>query len=53
MNMETVANLFMAWLCVLQPLLAYGLGVLAGRHGLRQAIYLILVRVFGRPKETS
>jgi len=46
---QTIANLFLLWLCVLQPALALGFGVLIGRHGFKHALTLILVKIFGQP----
>lgn len=44
----TTAYFTVIVLCLLQPALAFGLGVLVGRHGFRHALTLILVRIFGQ-----
>ena len=47
MDGPALANMCLAWLCVLQPALIYGFGVLVGRHGFSQAVRLLLFRIFG------
>lgn len=47
--MEHVANLILAWLCVLQPALMFAFGVLVGRHGFKHALTRVLVKIFGQP----
>jgi len=46
---QTTANLILFWLCVLQPALALGAGVLIGRYGFRRALTNVLVKIFGTP----
>lgn len=46
---QTLANFLLAWLCVLQPALAFAAGVLVGRHGFKHALTLVLVKIFGQP----
>ncbi|MEP7356448.1 MAG: hypothetical protein ABI847_04365 [Anaerolineales bacterium] len=46
---QTIANLILAWLCVLQPALAFAFGILVGRHGFKHALTLALVKIFGQP----
>jgi len=45
---QTLANLILLWLCVLQPALALGFGVLVGRHGFKHALTIILIKIFGQ-----
>jgi hypothetical protein len=49
---QTIANLILAWLCLLQPLFAFCFGVLVGRHGLKLALTRALVKVFGHAPAT-
>ncbi len=46
---QSTANLILSWLCILQPALAFVAGVLVGRFGLRRALTVVLVRIFGQP----
>ncbi len=45
---QTLANLLLAWLCVLQPALAFAFGILVGRHGFKHALTRVLIKIFGQ-----
>lgn len=46
---QTIANLILLWLCLLQPALLFAAGVLVGRHGFKHALTLVLIKIFGQP----
>ncbi len=45
---QTIANLILAWLCLLQPALLFAFGVMVGRHGFKHALTIVLIKIFGQ-----